>query len=73
MEPTVSTHRAVVPRRKVVTQPQAAYVGSPRHAPRDEPRVELVQEDGIIQAIDITCTCGRRLRLHCTYAEPQDE
>lgn len=32
-----------------------------------EPQVEIIREGDVIQAIDVICTCGRRIRLHCQY------
>ena len=32
-----------------------------------EPKVELVTEKGLIQAIVITCKCGERVELKCHY------
>ena len=31
------------------------------------PKVELVQDNGVIQAIEITCSCGQNVRLLCQY------
>jgi hypothetical protein len=34
----------------------------------DEPRIELIREGDLIRAIDVTCSCGKRIRLVCEYA-----
>jgi hypothetical protein len=46
---------------------EAARIGMPRTDVPCEPTVEVVQDAGIIRAIDITCTCGRKTRVHCVY------
>jgi hypothetical protein len=33
----------------------------------DGPSCELVREDGVIRAIDVTCACGERIRIRCVY------
>lgn len=42
-------------------------VAIPGHSACEEPTVELVREGNIVRAIDITCPCGRRLRILCDY------
>ena len=27
----------------------------------------LVQENGVVKAIEVTCSCGERILLHCEY------
>jgi hypothetical protein len=39
----------------------------PGHECGEEPRVDLVREGDIVRAIDITCPCGRRVRVLCEY------
>jgi hypothetical protein len=41
----------------------------PGHACGPEPTVELIREGDAVRAIDITCPCGRRLRVLCEYAD----
>jgi hypothetical protein len=42
-------------------------VGTPAREGEVAPQVELVREGDVIKAIDITCTCGKKLRLYCDY------
>lgn len=45
-----------------------ASVSIPRNgAGAAEPRIELIREGDLIKAIDVTCTCGQRIRLRCIY------
>lgn len=37
--------------------------------PDAQPVVELVRSGDLVQAIDVTCTCGRRIRLACRYKQ----
>ena len=32
-----------------------------------QPQIELIREGDVIKAIDVLCTCGQRMRLHCVY------
>jgi len=41
-------------------------VDGPAHS-AGEPQVTLVREGDVIQAIEVTCTCGRKVRLRCVY------
>lgn len=59
--------RAVIPGPYVRVSEETAPVGIPRHAPVGAPHVELIREGHVIRAIDVTCTCGQRIRLRCTY------
>ena len=29
--------------------------------------LQLIQENGIVKAIEVTCSCGERILLHCEY------
>ncbi len=40
---------------------------------RGEPEVRLVKNGDTIQAIDILCTCGQRIRLKCLYRECEEK
>jgi hypothetical protein len=59
--------RSVVPGRCVQVSGETARVGVPGAANLSEPRVELIRQGDVIQAIDVTCTCGKRIRLRCVY------
>ena len=68
-------NRGVVPGRKVLVEEGAAAVMivPPRPqaaAPACAPQIELVRDGEVIQAIDVTCTCGQKIRLRCVYEEP---
>jgi hypothetical protein len=66
-------NRGVVPGRKVLVEegPTTVMIARPRpSAPACAPQVELVREGDVIQAIDVTCTCGEKIRLRCVYDEP---
>jgi hypothetical protein len=69
-------HRGVVPGRKVTLEggPAAVVIAPPRlhapHAPAAVPQIELIREGDVIRAIEVTCTCGEKIRLHCEYQAP---
>ncbi len=66
--------RGVVPGRKVFVEQGSSgvLISPPRaHGPGGNcaPHIELVREGDVIQAIDVTCTCGQKIRLRCVYDE----
>jgi hypothetical protein len=44
--------------------PQAGGESKP-----SEPRIEIIKDGEVIQAIDIVCSCGQHIRLNCVYTE----
>ena len=66
VEPEVGS-RDVVPSQCVRVSKETTRVSVPRHGAGDEPRIELIREGEFIKAIDVTCTCGQRIRLSCVY------
>jgi hypothetical protein len=67
-------NRGVVPGRKVLLEEGggAVMIVPPRPqpvAPACAPQIELVRDGEVIQAIDVTCTCGQKIRLRCVYEE----
>lgn len=69
---------AVIPSRSVTVSNEVVRVGCPDslHAespPVDaEPQVEVIRLNDRIQAIEVTCSCGRRTRIECAY-KPADQ
>jgi hypothetical protein len=68
--------RGVVPGRSVLVEqgPTTVMIVPPRvhqaATPACTPQIDLVRDDGdVIQAIDVTCTCGQKIRLRCVYDE----
>lgn len=35
-----------------------------------EPALQLIHEDGLLAAIEITCACGKTTRFDCLYGGP---
>ena len=58
---------AVIPGSSVRVSEETAPVGAPRSAPVGAPHVELIRDGDVIRAIDVTCSCGQRIRLRCSY------
>lgn len=58
---------AILPGHSVRVSETVASVPIPRLDHGAEPRIELIREGDVIKAIDITCGCGQRIRLHCAY------
>lgn len=65
-----SASPAVLPAHRVVQTAEAARVGQPhRHAP-GSPTIELIRDGDLVKAIDVTCSCGEKLRIWCSYENP---
>ncbi|MDB5312207.1 MAG: hypothetical protein JWO38_6409 [Gemmataceae bacterium] len=59
----------VVTADRVTVSAETVRIGAPRSADAPgEPKVQLIREDGVIRAIDVTCTCGERVRIRCEYS-----
>lgn len=72
MTPTESEQqiRGIVPGHRVRVMKDTARVVVPQQASADcpaEPQVELIRDGEVIQAIDVICTCGKRIRLRCVF------
>jgi hypothetical protein len=57
----------VVPARHVRLGGEATPIPACRAGTETEPQVQLIREGDVIVAIDLTCSCGRRVRLCCVY------
>ncbi len=44
-----------------------AHVGVGPRAPQAQ--VRLIEDAGVVTAIEVTCRCGERILLHCEYQE----
>jgi hypothetical protein len=56
----------VIPAKAV--RAAAATIARPANGPaKAEAVIEVVREDGVVRAIDVTCACGERLRIVCEY------
>lgn len=62
-----AVNRAVVPGQRVRLTGEAARVVPPRQGGECEPQIELVRQGDQVRAIDIRCTCGKRIYLTCEY------
>jgi hypothetical protein len=68
-ESSTSDHasRVVVPGHRVQLTGETARVGAPVQPLGSEPRIDLIRENNEVRAIDVTCPCGKRVRLQCVY------
>jgi hypothetical protein len=59
----------IVAGSRVVVSGEAVRIGPPKPDTPEpgEPSVQLVREDGVVRAIDVTCGCGARIRIRCEY------
>lgn len=58
----------VVPGHRVVQTTEVARVGSSHAHGSGQPTVELVRDGDVVKAIDVTCSCGEKMRIWCSYA-----
>jgi hypothetical protein len=58
--------QGVIPSQCVRLSDETAHVGVPRRG-AGEPKIDLIRAGDKILAIDVTCTCGQRIRLRCDY------
>jgi hypothetical protein len=59
-------NQGVIPSQCVRLSDETAHVAVPRRGVA-EPKVELIRSGDKILAIDVTCSCGQRIRLRCDY------
>ncbi len=66
--------RAHVPASNVIPASHIRLSGEPLtvcapggHDAADEPRVNLIRDGDVIRAIEVVCTCGKRVVLNCVY------
>ena len=64
-----SAHSVVVPSSRVIRSSEVAHIGGRAAVHGESAGIELVVEDNIVRAIDITCSCGKKSRLWCSYDE----
>ena len=62
--------RGVIPGRLVRVSGEPARVGAPTAgALAGQPQIEMIKDGDVLRAIDVICTCGKRIRLRCVYAD----
>lgn len=59
--------QSIVPGGRVVRTSEVTCVGVPHSHDRQQPTVELIREGDVVTAIDVTCACGGKVRLWCSY------
>lgn len=73
MEPqfTGSSTRGRVIRGSAVQNSGTSSIAIPAGADHRKTEVHLIREGEIVREIEVTCSCGEILRLHCQYEEGQ--
>lgn len=60
---------AVVLATRIRVSDHSVRVGAPAALrAHGEPKIQLVREDGVVRAIDVTCGCGETVRIRCDYS-----
>ena len=62
-----AANRGVISGTQVRLTGETARVVPPRQPGDCEPRIDLVRNGDQIRAIDIRCSCGKRIYLECEY------
>jgi hypothetical protein len=57
--------RGVVSGHHVQVSGHSARVGAPSSISEGKPHVQIVRDGDIVKFIEVTCSCGKRLRLRC--------
>lgn len=58
----------VLPGHRIVQTTEVTRIGAPHaSAATTHPQVELIREGDVVKAIDVTCACGEKLRIWCSY------
>lgn len=65
-----TAHSVIVPGSRVVRSAEVAHVGGRPEIGTQSPTIELMTEDNIVRAIDVTCACGQKMRIWCSYEAP---
>jgi len=58
---------SILPAEKLNIHSDASRVAIPASSTSAGPTIDVVRDGDVIQAINITCRCGERIRLTCTY------
>jgi hypothetical protein len=58
---------SVLPGHRVVQATETARVGSSHSHASSQPTIELIREGDLVKAIDVTCSCGEKMRIWCSY------
>jgi len=70
-QPTVSrTHPPasnVIPASHIRMLGEPLPVGALRETPCPEPQVNVIRDGDVVRAIEVVCTCGKRIVLDCVY------
>lgn len=61
------TNEGVISGAHVRLLAEPAPIPVPHAGEPQRPQVHVVQEGGVIRAIDVVCPCGERIRLRCVY------
>jgi hypothetical protein len=62
-------NRVVIPGRLVRDGQDVVKVSHRGQSSVPEPRVELIRRGDEVEAIEVICGCGERIRLRCVYQD----
>ncbi len=59
----------VVPKQRIIVGGGSTHVGIGHRDSPDAPAINVIKTGSSIQAIEITCPCGKFIRLLCEYEQ----
>jgi hypothetical protein len=57
----------LVPRHCVRVASERTRVGLPGQQGEAEPEIILIRNGEVVEAIEVICTCGQRIRMNCVF------
>ena len=70
MRSPASSSNRVIPSRRVIVGPTPVQLTAPRQTPQDAPEIHIEWEGDVVRSIEVTCSCGERIRIACDYTPP---
>ncbi|MCR9119594.1 MAG: hypothetical protein NXI22_21890 [bacterium] len=56
------------PADRIRVDARSMHLGVPPMGGCPDPNIEVVTKDGVVAAIEITCSCGQQIKLVCDYS-----
>lgn len=59
--------QALVPKHRVHVASERTRIGRPADTKPAEPEIILIRNGETVEAIEVVCTCGQRIRMKCVF------
>jgi len=67
MDHPAADNSSIVPGHRVRVGKERARVGLCGLDDKKEPKIILIRDGDAVQAIEVVCTCGQKIRLNCGF------